>query len=289
MKPYRVPAIAQKYLQYDMIQNHTELPEFPDARVHLLYIFMQNHALHRGPERSETAALAASLVQMGLDTHEGIDTVTEVRNEQEMRSRQLKVLAGDYFSSLFYQLLSRSGDIQSIALMSRAVSEVNVMKMKLYSKMKSMLLTSEEYLSNMVQLNMQLFLSFTPLLDASAAGTWRQLLQEFTRCELLMREMDRSASPEAGKEGYSYWLVLENGLEEDKKLLARKDLQLKDWKQLLLKHRSMDKLMDKLSQSLENIQEAWLALGESGGNQIRMASQPFMERLNTCRRAVREG
>ena len=39
MKPYRVPELAEKYLNYDMIQNHTELPNFPDARVHLLYIF----------------------------------------------------------------------------------------------------------------------------------------------------------------------------------------------------------------------------------------------------------
>ncbi|NMO96968.1 heptaprenyl diphosphate synthase component 1 [Paenibacillus lemnae] len=290
MKPYRVPELAQKFFQYDMIQNHTELPDFPDARVHLLYIFMQYHSARSKPEREELYALAASLVQMGLDTHESIDTNAEHQKEEHMRSRQLKVLAGDYFSSRFYQLLARSGDIESIALLSRAVSEVNVMKMRLYSRMKEMLLPSEEYLGYMVQLNMQLFLSFTPMIDEASRDLWKHLLQEFTRCETILRELDRSTTPNHGAESYSYWSILEQGSEEEKSMLTKKTVDSRDWKDLIRRHRTVESLLDKLRQSVDCIQSSVTAWsGKGGAAHIGHLVQPFIQRLNQCRPAVREG
>lgn len=39
MTTYRVPNLAKKYTNYDMIQRHTEIPNFPDGRVRLLEFF----------------------------------------------------------------------------------------------------------------------------------------------------------------------------------------------------------------------------------------------------------
>ena len=100
MKPYRVPELAEKYINYDMIQNHTELPGFPDARVHLLYIFLMDSGRNIAGHE-ELYALVTSLVQVGLDTHESIDVTEGNQGEAMMRSRQLKVLAGITSAAVF--------------------------------------------------------------------------------------------------------------------------------------------------------------------------------------------
>ena len=72
MKPYKVPEIAKKYVEYDMIQAYTELPDFPDSRARLLFAFLVNQRiplLH-----SELYSLVTSLVQIGMDTHDMIDS-----------------------------------------------------------------------------------------------------------------------------------------------------------------------------------------------------------------------
>ena len=61
----------------------------------------------------------------------------------QARSRQLKVLAGDYYNSRFYHLLSHIGRIDIIRLVSGAISEVNRMKMNFYERFKAMKLTAD--------------------------------------------------------------------------------------------------------------------------------------------------
>lgn len=289
MKPYRVPELANKYLNYDMIQKHTQLPVFPDARVHLLYIFLQQSGLNVS-ERDELYALVTSLVQVALDTHESIDTKAGNHGELMMRSRQLKVLAGDYYSSRFYHLLAQTGDIESIALLSKAVSDVNVLKIRLYGKIKGMILSAEEYFGQMVQLNMQLFLSFTPLIEHSLQGSWKTLLRELTRCETIEREVDRCNSSEDGKHGYAFWYVLERANEEEKKILVSKRIDSKEWKKLMLKYKTTDDLLEKLRQTVSNVQSAMPILeGEGVTTQIKQILEPFIQKLSRYRAAVREG
>lgn len=158
MKPYRIPQLAKPYTDYDMIQRHTELPPFSDGRGHLLYIFL-GHGRSAGFQSEELFTLVTGLVQLGLDTHESIDRYQDEPGGDMMRSRQLKVLAGDYFSSWFYHLLAKHEQIEMVGILSTAIADFNVMKANLYGKMKGMLFTAEQYLKHTVQLNMRLFLS----------------------------------------------------------------------------------------------------------------------------------
>lgn len=286
MKPYRVPELAEKYINYDMIQNHTELPGFPDARVHLLYIFLMDSGRNIAGHE-ELYALVTSLVQVGLDTHESIDVTEGNQGEAMMRSRQLKVLAGDYFSSRFYQLLALKGEIAVISLLSKAVSEVNVMKMRLYGKMKKNLLPSEEYLQLTVQLNMQLFLSFTPLLEVSVQETWEKLLKEITECETLVQEMERCVTPDIGRCGYAYWHLIESGSDEERKMLVGRKTDMKDWRKLILKHKASEKLLDKLRESVSAVQQ--LLGGRVSESPYAGVLDPFLKRLSTYRSVVSEG
>lgn len=190
MKPYRIPQLAKPYTDYDMIQRHTELPPFSDGRGHLLYIFL-GRSRGTGFQQSELFTLVTGLVQLGLDTHEGIDRYQDEPGGDIMRSRQLKVLAGDYFSSWFYHLLAKQGQVEMVGTLSEAIADYNVMKAKLYSRFSGALIPADQYLKHTVQLNMRLFLSFTPLIEESLRESWLKLLAEFSLCETAAQELRR--------------------------------------------------------------------------------------------------
>ncbi|WP_136606195.1 heptaprenyl diphosphate synthase component 1 [Paenibacillus dokdonensis] len=288
MKPYRVPQLAKKYVEYDMIQKHTELPPFPDARVQLLYIFL-NQGTSKTTVHSELFSLVTSLVQMGIDTHETIDTQEGKPGEGFMRSRQLKVLAGDYFSSRFYQILSQKGQIEAVSRLSQAICDVNVLKMNLYGKMKSLFMSAEEYLRQTVQLNMQLFLSFTPLLEESLHDLWNTLLRNVSECETVAREMQRSSN-EPYIYSYSYWHILDVASEEDKQALRERKIDNKDWKKLMLKYKAGEHMAEKLRQAVNGVQSILKSVkGDSRFREIGQVLEPFQRQLHASGSAVGEG
>ncbi len=69
------------------------------------------------------------LIQIALDTHEHITNTAE-----DDKSRQLTVLAGDYFSGLYYKLLADSEDILMIKALSDGVKTINESKVLIYQK-----------------------------------------------------------------------------------------------------------------------------------------------------------
>lgn len=219
MKPYRIPEIAQKYVDYDMIQRHTELPDISDSRLRLLYAFL-NHQQSL-TKHSELYTLVISLVQLGMDTHDLIDTDSEPRPEREMRSRQLKVLAGDYFSARFYQMLSQAGQIDMVSKISGAVCEVNRLKVNLYVRMRQLKVTAEEYLSFTVQLRSELFQLFSGVLEGALSRVWSEVLGSVSRCEVVLEEIERSESPVRFDKSWAYWHVMQEGTDEERQQLSQ--------------------------------------------------------------------
>ncbi|WKL02667.1 hypothetical protein Q0F98_01735 [Paenibacillus amylolyticus] len=54
--------------------------------------------------------------------------------------------------------------------------------MTLYERMKKLLVSADEYLRETVQLRMQLFLSFTGMIQHNEESLWNSLLTEFSSC-----------------------------------------------------------------------------------------------------------
>jgi len=277
MKFFRIPEMAKQYTDYDMIRNHTELPEFPMTRIRLLLAFLDHPGLH--DEKNELYALVTSLVQLGIDTHELVSETNDETEKKSVRSRQLKVLAGDYFSSRFYHLLSGAGQIEMIQQLSSAICEVNRLKMTFYTLMKQFRMSAEDYLDHMVRIKSQLFLGFGRLMEGVKSKLWPDLLRGITRCEVLMNEIARTKDMESFRDSWGYWHIMENGSKEERRQLELADKDESKFRPMLLKYNIKSQLIrmledqwnhlnrlfseldsDKLVQELYHIGEPFLNL-----------------------------
>lgn len=249
----RIQAMAKPYMDYDMIQNHTELPEFPEARTAVLLLFMQAGGVEES--NRQLYALVTSLVQVALDTHERITDSEGREGAKEKLSLQLGVLAGDYFSSRFYHLLSQAGQIQQIQQLAEAICDVNRMKMDLYLSMQDQELTPEQYLQQTSAIQSRLFLSFTPMLNKRHQQWWPELLVAFTRCDVLLRERLRMNSTGEFKGSWTYWQLLSKVNQDEYRCLTAAESEHFKLRALIHKYELPSKIDDLLDTQLELIKD----------------------------------
>ncbi|MDP4096653.1 heptaprenyl diphosphate synthase component 1 [Paenibacillus sp. P96] len=288
MKPYRVPQLAKKYVEYDMILQHTDMPSFPDSRARLLFTFLNRNGDQKNGQE-ELYPLATSLVQMGLDTHDMIDIAKEIPSPSKMRSRQLKVLAGDYFSGRFYQLLAQAGSIDAVALLSQAICDVNESKMSMYRSMCQFLMPPQEYLDGMAVMRKKLFLCFTPWIRESDRKLWESLLQEFSLCDTLADELSRLEAAERFRFSFAFWRLLENVTAEEREQLLGGTVDGKSWIQLMMKYKVGDMLLDKLDAVIGRIRGILSESDDRDREDFGRMTEPFLRIISTPRTAVREG
>lgn len=80
-------------------------------------------------------ALTTMLIQIALDTHEHVSNNMIQKEEKfNLTNRQLTVLAGDYYSGLYYRILAYANDISMIKVLAHGIKEVNEHKILVYQK-----------------------------------------------------------------------------------------------------------------------------------------------------------
>lgn len=208
MNVNRVRQLASQYANYDLIQQYTELPPFPDYQIRLMLAFLDQDP-GKG-QHNELYSLVASLVQIGLDTHELVDVNEQLTDVSQMRSRQLKVLAGDYLSGRYYELLARAGQIEKIQSMSDAICEMNEWKMKLYMCKLQRDLSGEQYLQLLLAIRTRLFLAFEKDIDHSKRSLWKDLLETGTKIEIMLNELQRLKQIDDQYDGWALWEILDS-------------------------------------------------------------------------------
>ncbi|MBA4495605.1 heptaprenyl diphosphate synthase component 1 [Paenactinomyces guangxiensis] len=101
-------------------------PPVPVFFVRVLHLMLRS--LGVSEKRIHVFCVSTTLLQMGLVTHDRV-SLAEQLSPEEMRERQLMVLSGDYYSSLFYHLLSKHQEIEGIHCLAKATSLINEIKM----------------------------------------------------------------------------------------------------------------------------------------------------------------
>ncbi len=119
-------------IKHTYLNKHIPKPVIDEEKLILLSAMINNRAM--SAFHKERYIVTTMLVQIALDTHETVPVSDDGENKERKITKQLKVLAGDYYSGLYYLLLS---DIEDIALthhLAAAIKEINEYKMKLYYK-----------------------------------------------------------------------------------------------------------------------------------------------------------
>lgn len=127
-KTEKIKKMIDKKIHHPYIEQHIEKP-FIDLDKIAILLEIYNDLSIDEQQRNEHI-ISIMLVQVALDTH---DLVT---NESEDLSddfkRQLFVLAGDYYSGLYYKTLAEIEENDLVQTLANAIKQINEAKMSLY-------------------------------------------------------------------------------------------------------------------------------------------------------------
>ncbi len=118
-------------IKHPYITKYLAEPYLDEDRLYLLYSMFD--AIKLTKNNLNEYIITTLLVQAALDTHETIST-SLLSSDKVKKERQLTVLAGDYYSSLYYFLLAKINDITMIRLLANAIQEINEAKMSFYKR-----------------------------------------------------------------------------------------------------------------------------------------------------------
>lgn len=119
------------------------------------------------------------LIQIALDMHETV--VNDVSSHQNETELQLSVLAGDFYSAHYYQLLSSIEDIEMINILAEVIKETSENKMRLYYSDD---LTVEQYLALLSDVEALVF-------ERIATDKCEQSIMSVIRDVLLLNKLER--------------------------------------------------------------------------------------------------
>lgn len=128
MKKLIVEKISHPYLQ-----RFIQTPIIDEDKLLLIVSMLDQHGLTK--LEMENFVVTTMLIQIALDTHEHVTNISNINEEDtSLTSRQLTVLAGDYFSGLYYKILADTNNLAMIRVLSEGIKDINENKIFVYQK-----------------------------------------------------------------------------------------------------------------------------------------------------------
>lgn len=109
------------------VRRYLPEPIVDENKLHLLILLLNDIDLIDA-ERDQIIA-ATMLMQIALDIHDHIPASTTINDGEALQEHQLTVLAGDYYSGLYYYILSKVERIDLIRLLAEGIKDINEQKM----------------------------------------------------------------------------------------------------------------------------------------------------------------
>ncbi|GGM22835.1 hypothetical protein GCM10011351_05870 [Paraliobacillus quinghaiensis] len=120
----------ENILQHSYLKKSIPKPVIDKDKLLILYTLVKNTSYSN--LKKKNYIITTMLVQIALDTHDLVTENTKDESESIKENRQLTVLAGDYYSGLYYYMLAKLDDISMIHTLASAIKEINELKMEIY-------------------------------------------------------------------------------------------------------------------------------------------------------------
>lgn len=122
-----VKSVLDKLIKHPFVERHIDKPFIDENKLKLSYFIFRDHIDEW--QVLEKNIVSTALVQIAIDTHENI----HAKDELPMKDikKQLNVLIGDYYSGLYYYILSELEDIDMISIVAQSIKAINEQKMNL--------------------------------------------------------------------------------------------------------------------------------------------------------------
>jgi heptaprenyl diphosphate synthase len=173
--------IEQKVLHPYLIK-FIKTPYIDEDKLLLLITIMDQ--LELSDKQRENYALATMLIQIALDTHEQISN-EKINGIPQITSRQLTVLAGDYYSGLYYKLLADSEDIFMINVLAGGIKEVNEHKISVFQQEFDGI---EKLMASIKIIESSLI---TKIIDHFHVNVWYEIVSNLLLVKRLLSEKNR--------------------------------------------------------------------------------------------------
>ncbi|WP_026689477.1 heptaprenyl diphosphate synthase component 1 [Alteribacter aurantiacus] len=125
----KIKADFYEVIHHPYFRRFLTEPVIDNDQVVLLYYLLKRKGLES--KYIKNTVLSNVLVQTALSVHDTVGN-NEWHTELEKKQRQLTVLSGDYFSSLYYYFLAKLKDRDLIRVFTRSIQEINEIKMSAY-------------------------------------------------------------------------------------------------------------------------------------------------------------
>ncbi|WP_159433440.1 heptaprenyl diphosphate synthase component 1 [Bacillus tuaregi] len=171
----------EKYVIHPYLREYIIPPEIDEDKLLILISIVDQ--LELSPHEKDIYVLAIMLMQVALDTHDQV-TNTLV-DETNMKIRQLTVLAGDYYSGLYYKFLASIENVQVIKALSEGVKNINEHKVFIYHK------DQDDFHTIMSSVKMIEFSLIDKLINYFGVAEWYESASNWLLVKRLLLEKQR--------------------------------------------------------------------------------------------------
>lgn len=167
-------------IDHPYLQKYVQSPIVDEDKIRFIFSMFRDLLPN---DETHVYALATMLVDASLNTHDLV-SLNKINSEYVKKNRQLTVLAGDYYSSLYYSLLAQNDYVPMIHIFAVSIQMINEHKMILYNNDD---LSYEAVKESIAYIESSLLINMAEHFQMSE---WVDIIKEYFFLKRLMKESE---------------------------------------------------------------------------------------------------
>lgn len=168
-------------IRHPYLQSYISEPKVDEDKVRFLYAMLHERLPNK---EAKMFTISALLVQAALDVHEAV-SLHKIKTDSVRKNRQLTILAGDYYSSLYYYLLAENKHLPMIRVFSHTIQEINEFKMNVYDSVDLTYDVAEQNVALIESILMQ------NIAEHFEQSSWKGVMNDFFYLKRLLFEKSK--------------------------------------------------------------------------------------------------